>query len=262
MKGKDIKHWVLKRAKSTNSEAKGDLKQNVQRDRSFSAAAGASSSSSPDITMNLDSVTLTSGSPEPITPGKVTFSAKGTPFRIDPRYSYIRSLGVGAYGIVCAANDSLESRKVAVKKVTNVFDDLTDAKRIIREIRLLSSMNHDNVLQIIDIDEPESYNSFADVYIITELMDTDLNKLLRSKHPLLDVQRKFFCYQIFRALKYIHRYRLQCFFSLCLCCIQMHELTIQSSPVSACILTILCSANILHRDLKPANVLVSESVSV
>eukprot|EP00173_Palmaria_palmata_P001907 Plantae.Rhodophyta-Palmaria_palmata.ctg21414.p1 GENE.Plantae.Rhodophyta-Palmaria_palmata.ctg21414~~Plantae.Rhodophyta-Palmaria_palmata.ctg21414.p1 ORF type:complete len:318 (-),score=68.06 Plantae.Rhodophyta-Palmaria_palmata.ctg21414:46-900(-) len=54
-------------------------------------------------------------------------------------------------------------------------------------------------------------------------MDTDLNKLLRSKHPLLDAQRKFFTYQLFRALKYIH------------------------------------SANILHRDLKPANVLVSEN---
>lgn len=136
---------------------------------------------------------------------KTVFSAKGTPFRIDNRYSYLRTLGLGAYGVVCAATDDSSGQNVAVKKVAGVFEDLTDAKRIIREIRLLSCMKHENILQIVDIDEPEDYNAFEDVYIVTELMDTDLNKLLRSKHPLLEEQRQFFSYQILRALKYIHR---------------------------------------------------------
>lgn len=139
-------------------------------------------------------------------PPKTIFMAKGNPFQVDSRYSYVKTLGVGAYGVVCAAEDSVLKEKVAVKKVAGVFNDLTDAKRIIRETRLLCSMNHENILRITDIDEPESYNQFNDVYIITELMDTDMNKLLRSSHPLMDAQRKYFTYQLLRAFKYIHRY--------------------------------------------------------
>lgn len=159
--------------------------------------ANSAASSTMDIDTNARSA---------VTPKKHTFSARGNPFRIDTRYTYIKTLGLGAYGIVCAAEDEQTKRRVAVKKVTGVFDDLTDAKRIIREIRLLRCMNHDNVLTILDIDEPETYATFNDVYIITELMDTDLCKLLRSSADILDSQRKFFTYHLLRALKYIHRF--------------------------------------------------------
>eukprot|EP00178_Gracilaria_changii_P000741 TRINITY_DN1097_c0_g1_i2.p1 TRINITY_DN1097_c0_g1~~TRINITY_DN1097_c0_g1_i2.p1 ORF type:complete len:466 (-),score=50.26 TRINITY_DN1097_c0_g1_i2:130-1320(-) len=177
----------------------------------------------------MDSATsesaFSSHHPPPV-PIKTVFFAKGNPFRVDPRYSYVRTLGHGAYGVVCAANDAVHQRRVAIKKIAAVFEDLTDAKRIIREIRLLGSLNHENILNIIDIDEPEHYESFADVYIVTELMDTDLHKLLQSSHPLVESQRKYFAYQMLRSLRYIH------------------------------------SANILHRDLKPANVLVSETCDI
>lgn len=36
-------------------------------------------------------------------------------------------------------------QKVAIKKITRAFDDLVDAKRILREITLLRSFRHDNV---------------------------------------------------------------------------------------------------------------------
>jgi serine/threonine protein kinase len=229
----DVKQWVLKRTKSSGTDGKSALSEaaanntvTISTSENVSAKGGDNISglcvSSLESKLQVD---MMMNSPTSIQapPPKVTFSAKGTDFRVDPRYTFIKALGLGAYGIVCSAGDSVEQTNVAIKKVTGVFDDQTDAKRIIREIRLLCSMQHENILRITDIDEPESYATFNDVYIMTELMDTDLNKLLRSKHPLLDAQRKFFTYQIFRALKYIH------------------------------------SANILHRDLKPANVLVSEN---
>lgn len=224
---KDVKQWVLQRTKS-GTETKVKVPEAEKRESAVSRSVDTvlsnltlSSNESQAAMDHMD--TTPDGSP---IPEKATFSAKGTTFRVDPRYKFIKALGLGAYGVVCSASDSHKNRNVAIKKVAGVFDDQTDAKRIIREIRLLSSMHHDNVLSITDIDEPESYSKYNDVYLMTELMDTDLNKLLRSKHPLLDAQRKFFTYQIFRALKYIH------------------------------------SANILHRDLKPANVLVSENVSL
>lgn len=238
MKGKglntlkeDVREWVVKRTKSgavqqEEKQPNGALEEKRgNKSSSINKIAHLSVSSTDSNAKPLmDGMNVSGGLPPP-PPAKITFSAKGATFRVDTRYSFIKALGHGAYGVVCSATDSRTNSDVAIKKVAGVFDDQTDAKRIIREVRLLSSMRHDNILSITDIDGPEVYSEFNDVYLMTELMDTDLNKLLRSKHPLLDAQRKFFSYQLFRALKYIH------------------------------------SANILHRDLKPANVLVSENVS-
>lgn len=179
MKGKELKGWVLEKAKSLKHPKTGDSGEIKGPDAGTMAEARAE---------------------------KAEFPVKGTMFRINERYSYERTLGLGAYGVVCAARDKTEDRKVAIKKVGALFDDLTDAKRILREIRLISSMKHENVLCIVDIDEPENYAKFNEIYLVTELMDTDLNKLIRSRHKLLEAQQRFFTYQILRALKYIHRY--------------------------------------------------------
>ena len=44
-----------------------------------------------------------------------------------------------------AATDKNTGKKVAIKKVTNAFQDLVDAKRILREMKLLRHFNHENV---------------------------------------------------------------------------------------------------------------------
>ncbi len=44
-----------------------------------------------------------------------------------------------------SAIDKTTGRQVAIKKIPNAFDDLIDAKRILREIKLLRHFNHDNV---------------------------------------------------------------------------------------------------------------------
>lgn len=48
------------------------------------------------------------------------------------------------------------------------FHDLTDALRILREIRLMRHFNHENVVAIVDLGPPESLASFEDVYIFSE----------------------------------------------------------------------------------------------
>lgn len=204
MKGKELKQWVLSKRRSLTDSRRSAGQQPGLTPAPAPALAPAPASA--PTQMQVDTPDAQAPSAATSLPRKTVFYAKGTPFRVDPRYSYHKTLGLGAYGVVCAANDSILSRRVALKKVTGVFDDLTDAKRIIREIRLLSSMKHENILTILDIDEPDCYDAFNDVYIVTELMDTDMHKLLRSKHPLEDAQRKYFAYQICRALKYIHRY--------------------------------------------------------
>ena len=85
-------------------------------------------------------------------------------FRIPDRYKVIRPVGKGAYGIVVfesvpshffspgifspflrAAKDLQTEEKVAIKKTTNAFVHQTDMKRTLREMRILSRLQHENV---------------------------------------------------------------------------------------------------------------------
>ena len=57
---------------------------------------------------------------------------------MEEKFEYIKQIGHGAYGVVCSALDHSIKAKVAIKKVPKAFEDLIDAKRIVREIKLLS----------------------------------------------------------------------------------------------------------------------------
>ena len=45
-----------------------------------------------------------------------TFSISGTVFEVDVRYTNLRAVGSGSYGLVCAADDTITGNKVAIKK--------------------------------------------------------------------------------------------------------------------------------------------------
>ena len=78
-------------------------------------------------------------------PGIHSFVVSGTRFDVAEQYKLIKPIGHGAYGVVVSANDEKNSDKVAIKKVPRAFDDLIDAKRILREIKLLRHFDHENV---------------------------------------------------------------------------------------------------------------------
>ncbi|OMO91395.1 hypothetical protein COLO4_18391 [Corchorus olitorius] len=152
----------------------------------------------------------------------VRYNILGTIFEVSSKYvPPIQPVGRGAYGIVCCARNSETKEEVAIKKIGNAFDNRIDAKRTLREIKLLCHMDHDNIVKIKDIILPPEKEIFNDVYIAYELMDTDLHQIIRSTQPLADDHCQYFLYQLLRGLKYIH------------------------------------SANVLHRDLKPSNLLLN-----
>lgn len=131
------------------------------------------------------------------------FYVVGTEFVLDARYELIKPIGHGAYGVVISATDNQLGQKVAIKKCPNAFEDLVDAKRIVREIRLLMHFQHENIVRVLDLQAPPVAD-FDDVYIISELMDTDLHRVIYSRQKLTDDHVQFFLYQMLCALKYIH----------------------------------------------------------
>jgi mitogen-activated protein kinase 1/3 len=61
---------------------------------------------------------------------KPTLTIPGLP----TRFKVIKKLGSGAYGCVFAAKDIKTNKIVAIKIIEHLFDDLIDAKRVLREI--------------------------------------------------------------------------------------------------------------------------------
>mmetsp|Transcript_35182 Transcript_35182/g.139778 ORF Transcript_35182/g.139778 Transcript_35182/m.139778 type:complete len:140 (-) Transcript_35182:3526-3945(-) len=123
-------------------------------------------------------------------------------FECPDRYSLIKAIGIGAYGIVCSSNDMLMGEKVAIKKISRIFENVVDCKRTLREMKLLKHFKHENVIGLKDVYVPAGDGpNFQDVYTVTELMDTDLHQIIASNQPLSDEHCQYFIYQIMRALK-------------------------------------------------------------
>ncbi|VDO65975.1 unnamed protein product [Heligmosomoides polygyrus] len=162
---------------------------------------------------------MTEDKPAPASTPDGTEEIHGQLFEVGPRYVDLAFVGEGAYGMVASAMDTITGRRVAIKKVSP-FEHQTFCQRTLREIRILTRFNHENVIDIQEIIRSESAAHMKNIYIVQCLMDTDLHKALRTQR-FSDKHICYFLYQILRGLKYIH------------------------------------SANVLHRDLKPSNILLN-----
>ena len=83
--------------------------------------------------------------------GRKAFKVFNQEFVVDERYHVTKELGQGAYGIVCAAQNTTSNDGVAIKKITNVFSKKILAKRALREIKLLQHFRgHRNITCLYD----------------------------------------------------------------------------------------------------------------
>ncbi|XP_061369854.1 mitogen-activated protein kinase 10-like isoform X2 [Gastrolobium bilobum] len=137
------------------------------------------------------------------------------------RYKIQEIVGKGSYGVVCSAIDTHTGEKVAIKKIHDIFEHISDAARILREIKLLRLLRHPDIVEIKHIMLPPSRRDFKDIYVVFELMESDLHQVIKANDDLTKEHYQFFLYQLLRALKYIH------------------------------------TANVYHRDLKPKNILAN-----
>jgi hypothetical protein len=57
-------------------------------------------------------------------------------------------------------------------------------------------LRHENIIGVKDIMVPAARDKFNDVYIVYELMDTDLHQIIRSPQPLTNEHFQYFVYQV------------------------------------------------------------------
>jgi len=143
------------------------------------------------------------------------------------RYKFVSYLGSGSYGHVCEAICLNTGKHVAIKRLHGIFNDKVDAKRFLRELRILRVLrHHESIIKVIHIIPPPDVINFNVLSVVFEFVDTDLSKLIDSDQFFTVGHVKWILYQILLGIKWMH------------------------------------TAQIVHRDLKPANILVNADCSV
>ena len=185
-------------------------------------------------------------------------------WNVAPEYSVDRVLGRGVTGVVAQGLELKNGKAVAVKRMQSACDSPANVKRLYRELCILRSLQHPNLVRLLDVLAPSlndadsdaaetsssssspakkarmgqnhrvavlspgpSFNSgLSDVYLVFEHAETDLQKLLDSPQFLSEMHCRYIACQLLRGLRHLH------------------------------------DNGIIHRDLKPANVLLNLDCSV
>jgi len=151
------------------------------------------------------------------------------------RYLPTKELGRGSYGVVFEGKSTWNSNKlgitvdtkVAIKKVRRVFNTDTDAKRLLRELKILRTLRgHQAIVKLYDILPPVDPANFKTLTIVFEYVDADLSKIFKTNQYFSALHVQYMLYHLVLGLSYMH------------------------------------SAGIVHRDLKPANVLINADCSI
>jgi serine/threonine protein kinase len=142
-------------------------------------------------------------------------------------YDLLGIQGRGSYGVVYRAWSIKERRVVAIKKIINVFSSPKDARRILRELKLLSFVKHPNIVKLQKVFLPTGRQKYKNIYIVLDFYEFDLRTLIQNTehHSELDIHRPKIIHCILCGLKYLHENK------------------------------------IVHRDIKPANILISADFS-
>ena len=137
----------------------------------------------------------------------------GEPFEIKPEDTYGRTrdvkefeklnrVGEGTYGIVYRVRDTKTNEILALKKVR--MEKEKDGLPIsgLREISLLMSCSHENIVELKGI---AVNKRLEDVFLVMAYCEQDLASLLDNMPtPFSESQVKCIMLQVFRGLRYLH----------------------------------------------------------
>ncbi|WFD01096.1 [pyruvate dehydrogenase (acetyl-transferring)] kinase [Malassezia yamatoensis] len=134
--------------------------------------------------------------PTPSCSGIVPFTAEK-----DEAYQIVDQVGEGTYGQVYKAAGERSGALVALKKIRMEAIKEGFPVTSMREIKLLQSLRHENVIRLQEIMTSRA----GSVYMVFEYMEHDLNGIL--VHPevsFTDAHRKSLASQLLQGLSYLH----------------------------------------------------------
>ena len=156
-----LQRAALLQQKQQQKEAVTEQQQHEQQQQQPSKSSKSSQSSPPvhsppSSQANELSESLLASSPRPLSPFEQEIESlyefQSPPefpdFRVPARYRPIQIIGSGSYGQVMWCHDKLMNEPVAVKLIKDVFCNTGDARRILREIKILRNLRHDHIVPV------------------------------------------------------------------------------------------------------------------
>jgi cyclin-dependent kinase-like len=135
------------------------------------------------------------------------------------KYEILNLIGEGAYGTVLKSLNKETNEIVAIKKFKGPEDDEASKKSVMRELKILRQLKHDNIVQF-----KEAFKRKGLLYLVLEFVDRNLLQVLEYSQDGLEEEL---------VRKYM--------FQLCLALDHCHK------------------QGIVHRDIKPENLLISNT---
>lgn len=123
-----------------------------------------------------------------------------------------------AHRAVYVAKEVSSGDRIVIKRLTP-NNDVARWRSALREVKFLRYLNHDKIISIRDIRMSFDCGSLTDIYLVQELMATDLQHIIAT-HSISQDDCQLLIGQLLCAVKVMH------------------------------------SAGILHRDIKPSNILL------
>jgi serine/threonine protein kinase len=158
---------------------------------------------------------------------RIGFEDLNQDFKVpEDTFRKIKKLGKGAYGKVMQVVHIPTKKSYAVKRYEEIFSNDLRGKRLLRELSILKSVKHPCLNKLQCVLKPEDPETFNELYLVLDICDMDLKKLLKSSKYLEEAQVKSIVYDMLCGLNYLHK------------------------------------SNIIHRDLKPANILINDDCTI
>lgn len=92
-----------------------------------------------------------------------------------------------------------------MKRFEEVFSRELRAKRLLRELSILKNVKHPCLNKLKCVIPPADYTNFNEAYLVLDLCDMDMKKLLKSSKHLEEVQVKSMIYDMLCGLLYLHK---------------------------------------------------------
>jgi serine/threonine-protein kinase len=120
---------------------------------------------------------------------------------LQDRYRFERELGAGGMARVYLARDLQQDRDVALKVLNPALAETVGADRFKREIRVAGSLDHPNILRVLDSGEVDGLLWFTMPYVQGE----NLHDLLQREHPVPVPRALAITRAVGSALAYAHQ---------------------------------------------------------